>query len=543
MGGLTLAQHRAIDTDSTKTIVCRPVSEIRTRVEKTFHSIGALLDQLAAVAAAFQGYLRQDLDEGLELPRYSREFQSGLELFQQDFARLRDAEHKVAETAASIRGHGPGIIDHSIHLRSCTFTLKVISARFPEISGFAQEIADCVNRIRASGQRLTDEINRVSGPQARAVSAATDPMEQPVLEEIFRTEPASMRIAAQEIDQMIARLMSTLQSGDIASQRLDHIVQAVGMIEDAGLSAEERARFLAMIDDQLAQTIAELITNCGMFTENIELIASRISVLEENADRHRSGLADNYRALLKRIELYFTTLRTYVNAGAEQSGQQMHARGDEGPTAIETEISTIASAVRDIYYMALNTTLSCGRLGEGAASAAPVTAEIRYHVVHLGEIADEMATLAPVIRESLDCYRDIGNEKLAQLMQAEHSRLSRQVEAMAEHARQAWLSPQRLHELSVELLAEIPRLHQVTEGATPVQDHLAAYRQAGNKGSETARAEQLSLDIFHLYTMNLEREVHKRHFLVDIDSSDCDAINLFGTEGEGGQLDLAAVLF
>lgn len=540
MGGLTLAQYSIADTDRTKTIVCGPVSEIRSRVEKTFHSIGALLDQLAAVAAAFQGYLRQDLNGGLELPRYSREFQTGLELFRQDFSRLREAERKVAETAETIRGHGPGIIDHSIHLRSCTFTLKVISARFPEISGFAQEIADCVNRIRASGQKLTSEINRVSS-QGRVVKGdPADPMEQPDLEEVFRTEPASMRIAAQEIDQMISRLMSTLQSGDIASQRLDHIVQAVGMIEDANLSHEERCRFLAMIDDQLAQTIAELISNCGMFTESIELIASRISVLEDNADRHRSGLADNYRALLVRIEQYFSNLRAYVGAGAEKGNRTTEP---EGPAAIETEISAIASAVRDIYYMALNTTLSCGRLGEGAASAAPVTAEIRYHVVLLGEIADEMAALAPVIRDSLACYRDIGNETLAQLMDTEHGRLSRQVETMAEHARQAWLSPARLHELAGELLAEIPMLHQVTEGATPVQDHLAAYRQAGVHGAESTRAESLSLQIFNLYTMNLEREVHKRHFPVDIDSSDCEAINLFGTEGENGQLDMAAVLF
>lgn len=519
------------------------MSDIRSRVEKTFHSIGGLLDQLAAVAAAFQGFLRQDLDGGLELPHYSREFQAALDLFRQDFNRLRAAEAKVAETAEAIRGHGPGIVDHSIHLRSCTFTLKVISARFPEISGFAQEIADCVNRIRASGQKLTELVNRVAAPDARTPSTGLDEGAQPVLEEIFRTEPAEMRIAAQEIDQMIARLMSTLQSGDIATQRLEHVVQSVELIEEGGLSGEERARFLALIDDQLAQTIEELVSNCGMFTESIQLIAGRIEVLEGNADRHRSGLAENYRLLLRRLDGYFDALQSVVRAGIDKAGSSA-ASQEEGPKGIEAEISAIGSAVRDIYYMALNTTLSCGRLGEGAASAAPVTTEIRYHVVHLGEIADQMAALAPVIRESLACYGDIGNQRLFQLLEAEHVRLSRQVEAMAERARQAWLSPARLHELAAELLGEIPKLQVVTDGASSVHDYLAGYRRpASLHGNETARVEALSQKIFDLYTMNLEREVHKRHFAVDVDSSDCEAINLFGATSEDGQLDLAAVLF
>ncbi len=534
-----MAQYSAIDANRTKNTVCRPVSEIRTRVEKNFHTIGGLLDQLAAVAAAFQGFLRQDLDAGLELPHYSREFLMGLDLFTQDLRKLKASEERIAEAATTIRDHGPGIVDHSINLRSCTFTLKVISARFPEISGFAQEIADCVTRIRASGQTLTEMVSRVAAPRARALAESA--VEQPVLEEVFRTEPAEMRIAAAEIDQMIARLMSTLQSGDIASQRLDHIVRSMEMIEDTGLSNEEYTRFLSMLDDQFAQTIAELHSNCGMFTESIEQIADRISVLEVNADRHRTGLAENYRDLQKRLDAYFASLKGIVR----ESGQSRSAdgEGENGPARIEAEIAVIASAVRDIYYMALNTTLSCGRLGEGAASAAPVTAEIRYHVVHLGEIADRMAALVPTIRESLSGQAEIGSSKLVDLLESEHARLSRQVEAMAERARQAWLSPARLHELAAEVLGEIPNLQAVTEGAPAVQEYLSAFRQPGRPGHENARAETLSHDIFAMYTMNLEREVHKRHFRVDIDSSDCEAINLFGTDAEDGQLDMAAVLF
>ncbi|MBB4066080.1 hypothetical protein [Gellertiella hungarica] len=512
-------------------------------MESTFHTIGRLLDQLAAVAAAFQGYLRQDLSAGIELPNYSRAFLDGVRRFDGEGQAFRASLDRASADARALHCQLAVLTDHSIHLRSCTFTLKVISARYPEISGFAEEMAEYVGRIRAAVDTLSGELERVIR-MARQVDESGDTRsDRPSLDEAFKTEPASMRIAAEEIDQMIARLMSTLQCGDIASQRLDHIVQAVEAVENAMLTPEDRARFLAMIDAQLDQTIADLGVNCGMFTENIELIASRIEVLAANADVHRIGLAENYRQLQKRLDDYFAELRSMLRRRGEQ--QALFAGGSDGAGTrrVEEAIDAIGSAVRDIYYMALNTTLSCGRIGGTAASAAPVTTEIRRHVQILSEASDLMASLCPRMTQALaeggQMALDTGLEPD---FAAEHERLSAQVHAMAERAREAWLSPAQLNALSRQLLGEMPHLAEVSAGSQAVQDHLGAYRDAGQSPvRDQKRVDELSERLFALYTMNSEREVHKQHFWLDIDSSDCEAINLFGDEA--AEMSLDAVLF
>ena len=536
-----MAHYFKNDKEQTVSNVCKPVIQIKGRVESIFHEIGGLLDELAGVAAAFQGFLRQDLDAGVELPRYSQEFTKGLAELESRIDADRRSLGELGTAADELKRYLPDIVSHAIHLRSCTFTLKVVSARYPEISGFAEEMAGCVNRIRASAEALTRPLDVILSAGSSELAQGVDVSAPPSLDEVFRSEPAEMRIAAQEIDQMISQLMSTLQGGDIASQRLDHIARGAEAIEDAALGPGDRRRFMAMLDDQFAQTIAELASNCGMFTENIDLIARRIEVLAANADVHRVGLAENYRGLQHRIDAYFAGLiklhehRMACEAALNGRG------GDAGPDMIEAEIESMRAAVLDNYYMALNTTLSCGRLGADASSAAPVTAEIRYHVIHLGDVVDQMAQTLPGLKDAHASCSMVRDEVIAPVYAAEHSRLASQTAAMAERSRQAWLSPGRLHELSRQILAEIPRLGMVSENAPDVQQHLAQYRGAEREGiAEQRKVDALSETIFAMYTMNSEREVHKRHFHVDIDSSDCEAINLFG---DGPELDLSSVLF
>ena len=528
----------------TESKVSRPIKEIRGRVESTYNSIGILLDQLSQVAAAFQGQLRQDLSAGIELPAYSKNFLENEKIFEADYAGFRETHGRVGQNAETIRGNLPIILNHCIHLRSCTFTLKVISARYPEISGFAVEMADCVGRIRTSIDRLSDELDRVAVMNRNA--GADDVLQsRPSLDEAFRTEPASMRIAAEEIDQMISRLMSTLQCGDIASQRLDHIVQALDVIENAGLADEDHACFMAMLDAQLSQTLSDLDVNCGMFTENFEQIAQRIEMLAENAEIHRSGLLANYQDLEERLHAYFNGLQNSFSWRTNQLAAFDGDDGKSGPARIRTEIFSIGSAVLDIYYMALNTTLSCGRLGGSATSAAPVTSEIRFHVSDMSEAADAMAAVAPAMTEAIDACSTMNvRPDLEESFASEHKRIAAQVHAISERAREVWLSPRKLNTMSQELLAEMPRLHQVANGADAVQETLSAYRHANPQEiRDQRRVEALSQSIFDTYTMNSERETHKRFFWVDVDSSDCDAINLFGDSSGGGDMDMSAVLF
>lgn len=526
-------------------MVCQPVSQIRTRVETSFHAIGALLDQLAAVAAAFQGYLRQDPSSGIHLPQYTVDFVGAMSHLEAAVRRHQLFRERNSARAKEFSQMMPDIVAHSISLRSCTFTLKVVSARYGEILGFAEEMAGCVNRVRGAVEAMETPLGTMLGMAGDPRTTAFETPEPPPLDEAFHTEPESMRVAAEEIDRMISRLMSTLQSGDIASQRLDHIGQTMEAVEAASLSQSERSRFMAMVADQIEHTLVELESNCGLFTESIDRIAARIGILVENADVHRIRLAGNYKDLQARLEAYFEALLDLLRRQVQQHEQLASEEGLDSPAQLDRQISIMRSAVLDIYYMALNTTLCCGRLGQDASSASPITSEIRFHVLKLTEIVDNVAALMPGLGEVYVADNEArSNSEVDDVLRREKDRLANQVAALAERARQAWLSPGRLQELSDAVLAEIPRLHAVAEGSDTIQAYLGQYHRGAQDQSDLShRAEELSEKIFAFYTMNSEREVHKKHFWIDIDSSDCDAINVFSAQPANSELDLASVLF
>lgn len=543
--GSAVAQYASFEGSQSIFLVCEPVAQIRSRVETTFNAIGGLLDQLAAVAAAFQGYLRQDLSSGIQLPKYTAEFVAITSHIEAGVRRHHGICENNSERASMLASMMPAIVEHSVSLRSCTFTLKVVSARYSEILGFAEEMAECVNRVRTAAEAMNTPLSTIRERIMAGAVALADMPQAPALDEAFHTEPASMRVAAEEIDRMIARLMSTLQCGDIASQRLDHIGQALVMVDSAALPANERAAFMVMISDQIDHTVAELAANCGIFTENIELIAQRISILVENADNHRVRLAGNYRDLQARLSVYFNGLSDLLRRQGERSALLASGQGQDSPALLDNLIDKIRAAVLDIYYMALNTTLCCGRLGEEASTAAPITTEIRYHISKLADIVASVGDLTSGMGDIFAADAQTTSvDDMSRVLRSESERLTEQVAVLAERSRQAWLSPGRLQELAGAVLGEIPRLHAVADGTDTAQDYLGQFeRLRRDPHDQSRRVEELSESIFALYTMNSEREVHKRHFWLDIDSADCDAINLFGGPSDEGDIDLSSVLF
>jgi hypothetical protein len=529
------------NNSSMRSTVRSALSDARVRIESTFQSIGVLLDQLSTIAAAFNGQLLEDASGNNEFGAYSERFLDSLGKFGTQFEALRHSCRDIKAHAMEADDQLPDILDHCIHLRSCTFTLKVISARYPEILGFAEEMAHCVLRIRTSADALKARLIAIVAVEpAEMVEGGAEP---PQLDKAH-IEPAFIRAAIEELHQSISHLMSSLQCGDIASQRLDHVIQMVDMVEAAALSDEDRARFLGMVSAQLDQTLKELSANCEMFTENFGQLAKLLEHLTEDASLHHLSSIDSYSDLQHQLERFFDRVRGQLKQ------HELHVSGFSSnhvnaiDDSISSDIFAIESAVLEIYYMALNTTLSCGRLGGSATSAAPVTSEIRYRVQHLGASADAMSALAPPLTTALrSCAGMQVETDLEEVFSDEHGRLSAQVAAMIAHANEMWLKPKKLNDIARVLLAEIPRLRDVAAGSATAQEQLSYYHVPEAVPIFGPQAvEQLSEQIFALYTMNSERELHKKHFNIEVDSSDISAVSLFD-EGEDEEVSLSAVLF
>lgn len=385
-----MAQFAISNKDQSLLLVSQPVSQIRERVEQSFHTIGAVLNQLAGVMAPIHDDVTQSVF----------------------------AETKLSENKAEFR--------------------------------------ETTSRPAAAIQA-----NQTSC--AHHVDKSLNPFCDPTpLDQASEGKPAALKGTADEINLMIRNMMSTLQRGDIANQRLNNIGRTVIIVEDAELSFDERAAFANMIADQIDHTLAELVWHCGIFAENIEQIAGGIDSLIKNADIQRFGFADSNNELQERLLHQLSELAKLTSA-------------DQPPP--------------------------------------------------LNEQAHAPETIGEILR-------------------SETQRLKALESNPSERSARIWLSPSELQELVRTLRAEIPHLRHIADGAATAKTYLANFPQQKRDPREQSRpVEILSQQIFSLYTMNSEREVHKKHFWVEIDTSDCDPINLFVTPEAAEETDLRSVLF
>jgi hypothetical protein len=282
------------------------------------------------------------------------------------------------------------------------------------------------------------------------------------LNEASGSKPVSSGEAVEDVNHMIANLMSTLQFGDIACQRLDNIGRSLMAVQDAELSFEERAAFMSMIADQICHTLTELISNCGTFAENIALTAGKVETVLRSANHQRLGLADGHR------------------------------NRQERPLQQWSELSETT----------------------GTEQRSPPDKHAQTH------------------------------DSVREMLANQTNRLKARMSTLSELLPRQSLFPSELEELVLALRAQIPRLREITEGADTTKTHFAHFERETRAPAEQSQSvETLSLLIFALYTMNTEREVHKRHFWVDIDSTDGGAIKPFATSEAAEGIDLGSVLF
>jgi hypothetical protein len=315
----------------------------------------------------------------------------------------------------------------------------------------------------------------------------------------------------------VAAALSAMQVGDMTRQRIEHIQSAIGLAADRfGPAWHASGPFCAMLSAQMDDTIGEFESQTRRLTENIRDLsgdAADIMRLREMAARGEEHGATPIDALDASVSQTLTMVR-HVEAASRQSGTLSRAASAAGK-AMAAGVDAIRTIKLEIQYMALNTNIRCGRIGDKAAPIKVVTVELREFAARLDAAADSIINGLLRLNDIAGRLADgdaEGTHSLGERLEAAtdsiHAASTAVERNVAIVSREGSAASEKIASLAQtldfsrglgDLLSQCAELLATPEGGNAPETHLP--------GDAIAELSDL---IYRLYTMETERVVHRR---------------------------------
>jgi hypothetical protein len=518
-------------------VVLLSVLDVLNRLVASLENLSGSLGDEAAEATI--GQLVATVDQLTALP--------GIEELRQQ--RLAN----VAVTEKSLGIHIADMQETLRYLRTFATTAKITGAAIPDFAGFAEEILERI-------QFGTSEVNALGakiGTLGTVIETASTGGGE-ALERFRRSVPdiagnlsrnaadltaqrrhlsqlaAKVGAAARGVQGKVATTLSAMQIGDITRQRIEHCQAAFTFLEeylDAGtLDAEARGRLTVLIHhlvhDQLVEIARDFARECKTVVSTIRSFGADIDGLMalyggmDAADGHSADRA------MRILQADIAAARAVVR-DIEQAADKANVLGASTVETVQgllKGVRTIQLVRTDIHYMALNTNLRCGKLGEEGRAINVVTAELRIFSSQLDETAERILTALQSLEDDAGRLREAGT--------ATGGSLDAHLEEALEHIRQAGDRMEgdmvALRACGADVSAKAGRTVADLDFNAELGDVLAdCSARAGDllghdlpdlSGLEEAMAD-LGSRIARTYTMVSEREVHARIFGTTVDAA------------------------
>ena len=353
-------------------------------------------NHLGIVLEALGGAINRQREESVALRRLG-ELTIGLE---RDLLRLRKTIGEVHPLAINGRIEAAQTVAAGIDFH-------VFTSEIGRLATGATELLD----------RLGDELARLSGliGTARTEHACFDQSEIGALPEVERRLDGSRRTlqarqtalggAAQRISDFsranearIADVISALQIGDIARQRLEHVDMALAAVVDGRSSDCAIHRLQAM-------QLADIYVDCGRELKGVD---DSLEAIAQGA----GGIIDSVRSTMGSAAGEKTSFLHELVADLHTAGNLVHQchQASDLLQAHLVPVSTVVAEIRgriesirsleaDMRIMGLNATFKCSRLGPNGRVLAVIAQELRALAGRTAEDASAiMAGLEEIYR-------------------------------------------------------------------------------------------------------------------------------------------------
>lgn len=521
----------------------------RVRIEERFLDGGAALLSILDVLNKLISSLDQltgSLDEGTAnktmdelkstVQRLSQltTLESGRQVGFQEIACIeRKLEPQIGDMQETLR-----------YLRTFAVTAKITGAGIADFSGFAEEILE---RIQAGSRQVNDFAGKLStlghglGPimiKGKAIIASyKETVPQIVVglsngaaeignhRKLLVERAARVRAVAGGIQMKLASTLSAMQVGDITRQRIEHCQSSLHILSEymdspagAALDAEQRESLSLIIRQlvslQLNQSIADFDRDTARIVTTVASFRSDLSQIEALRVAMTEGDDDASDSAIRQLESGVAAARLAVRE-IEDVARKAGALSRSTSTTVKELLDGIGivRAVRtDIHYMALNTNLRCGKIGEEGKAINVVTAELRNFAGKLDETAEkilaELQTLEIASDKLVAAQGDENEESLD--LRLEHAlasiravgdRMDEQMAGLGEQSRTA-VSEMDISLARLNFNAELGEVLRTCADEMEIQEEVFEA-----PGIEEALGE-LGGRIGKLYTMVSERELH-----------------------------------
>jgi hypothetical protein len=300
-----------------------------------------------------------------------------------------------------------------------------------DLSSFAEEIRalmqiseGAVRRYEQAHAAAVTELRRVAAAQA-GFTRQHGPLLREVAERIAtglghvttrRRQAAQAAAAVQERGQSIvvavADTVSALQVGDATRQRIEHVVDALGLLAEgiggtalpwcAGLAPPERDALAA----QAAALQAAQLRDTG---QTLSVEVARISAALARLGEQAHGMVATGDAVFggRRDGSFLTVMQRDLDEATALLGE-CHARRrqvdvamagiDDMVRGLLAGLAAIREIETDMRLAGLNAAFKCARLGEKGRALAAITRELRSHA---WQMAEGVAALSVALEAAL----------------------------------------------------------------------------------------------------------------------------------------------
>ncbi|MCO5732920.1 cytochrome P450 [Rhizobium sp. SSA_523] len=402
------------------------MEEARSQIEQRFLDGGAVLlsvlDILNKMIASVDD-LTGSLDETTARTTLEElgATASALQALMKAEASRQTRFREIATAQGLVRPHVASMQETLRYLRTFAVTAKITGAGIADFSGFAEEIlqriqegSDQVSRFSTQLTELgsgigpvivkgEETISRYSQSVPHIVRGLTTGMDQLSLQrETLCQRADQVKAIAMGVQTKLAAVLSSMQVGDITRQRIEHCQASFDLLDDylqsgdaAALTGEQRQRLTHIISNLVSAQLDQSRADFDRDTRKIvQTIASFRSDLQDITAVQSSMLCldgDENDHPMRRLEAGVSDARHAV-VDIEKVAGEADSMTKQTISAVKTllqSISLVQLVRSDIHYMALNTNLRCGKIGEEGKAINVVTAELRSFAGQLDEVAEK----------------------------------------------------------------------------------------------------------------------------------------------------------
>jgi hypothetical protein len=336
------------------------------------HSI-AILQQILADSAGFNGIVEISTGQMSEILSHVNASRVPLQ-------RLSKMRSMLQTVGVLSRIEGGRITNTSVNLSSLSKDIDVLAG---EVQQHLDGICNDSLRLSEVLQKGVGELNRF-GQQERAEAADLIRRTQSLLGPIIARSEA-LQLTARDIDGQYAdfhratdKIVMSLQSEDMARQRVEHVQQVIRRVAaalDSGESLESSAGILILQRSQLAGTRDLLADSIRLIHSGLESLGPRIRQLVSRTD----SLAQQ----------------------ADEDGQSFSTFIDSGLETVATVFKQCASSVKAVVSIVNSVLPSVEQMTRGASALEEIEASIHLislnatvKTAHLGSEGVAMGVIA-----------------------------------------------------------------------------------------------------------------------------------------------------